>query len=170
MKSLLKLAFGAVLLSAAVNLFASPSFAGEPHSPPNWKVSAEGKSTFAGIIMIDGAPYAIDVDDLGGYSTHVGQFTAEGAHFLNLIDFTFFGYATWTVSNGDTLNITYDGYIALSDDPLYPFDAYGEFHAQGGTGRLASASGHAQMVGGFTGEPAREYYFTLDGTLHPRGK
>jgi len=97
------------------------------------------------------------------------EFTASGAHRLNVTDFSFTGYATWTAENGDSLEVTYTGQLFPSDDPDFPFGFTADLEADGGTGRFANAKGSAVMVGGFSGSPG-EFFFDFEGTLHPQGK
>ncbi len=100
MNHLLRTARLALLAGIALGFFASSATSGAKASPPNWKGSATGST------MPDAALGA-DVDQFSGQSSHLGRFRGEGAHHLNYLDFTFTGTATWTASNGDTLNVTY---------------------------------------------------------------
>lgn len=129
-------------------------------APPNWKGGGTGTTRPDG---------GVDVDSFAGKSSHLGRFTGEGFHVLNPFDFTFAGQAVWTAANGDTLNVTYAGQVFPSDDPDYPFGFQAVLVADGGTGRLAGASGRAVMTGAFTGVPG-ELYFDFKGTLRTRGK
>ncbi len=149
----------ACLACLAAGVLASAVAAGDP-APPNWKGEATGTTRPVGIY---------DVDAFGGSSSHLGRFTAAGFHLLDPVDFTFAGQATWTASNGDTLDVTFAGYIFFTGDANYPFGFAGEFQADGGTGRFANAWGSAAMSGAFTGIPG-ELYFSFEGTLHSDGK
>jgi hypothetical protein len=130
--------------------------------PPDWKGGGIGTTQPSS----DGIT---DVDAFGGRSSLVGGFKAEGFHVLDPFDFTFAGQATWTVSNKDTLSVTYTGQIFFTGDPDYPFGFVATLVADGGTGRLAGAQGCAVMTGAFTGIPGA-FYFEFEGTLQPRGK
>jgi hypothetical protein len=137
----------------------SHATAGPEASPPDWKGSATGST------MPDVARGA-DVDQFGGNSSHLGRFSGEGAHYLSYPNFA--GAATWTASNGDTLNVTFTGVIHLTGDPVYPFGFVGVLVADGGTGRLSHAKGTAKWMGAFTGVPGN-FFFNFEGTLDPNG-
>jgi hypothetical protein len=114
--------------------------------PPNWKGSANG-STVLNHFYQDGNGdfHRIDDDNFGGKSTHLGQFTGAGSHDLNLTTFAFVGYATWTASDGATLDV------------VFPFTFEATLSVVGGTGRFANAQGQVDWGGAFSG----------DGTLVP---
>jgi len=155
-------------LSAALLLGVTAPAGGQ--GPPNWKGSASG-STVPAPPKDQPAPDIgkLDLDTFGGISSHLGRFSATGYHFLVYADFTFFGQATWTGANGDSLEVVYAGQLFPSDDPEYPFAFEAVLVALGGTGRLADARGSAVMTGGFTGSPG-VFTFDFQGTLHPRGR
>jgi hypothetical protein len=163
--------FYAILACVVAGLPAAAAHADE-HSPPNWKASAAGASTLEGVIVRDGVPFLVDHDLFQGTSSHLGRFTGEGMHFLNLADLSSFdGFATWTAANGDEVHVIFAGQLFFpSGDPDFPFGAVADFQAIGGTGRFADARGSAILTGAFTGDPLRAYYFDVEGTLHPRGK
>jgi len=135
--------------------------------PPNWKGSANG-STVLNHFYQDGNGdfHRIDDDNFGGKSTHLGQFTGAGSHDLNLTTFAFVGYATWTASDGATLDVVYSGQLFPPSTPpgdlpypygAYPFTFEATLSVVGGTGRFANAQGQVDWVGAFSG----------DGTLVP---
>jgi hypothetical protein len=156
-------------MGAAIG-FSSPAAIADEHAPSNWKASAAGASTLEELIFRDGVPYLVDDDLFQGDSSHVGLIAGEGMHFLNLLDFSFDGFAAWTASNGDELYVEFAGQLFPSGDPAFPFGAIADFQAIGGTGRFAGAQGSAILTGAFTGDPLRAFYFDVNGTLHPQGK
>jgi hypothetical protein len=159
------------LACTGISLLISPA-TGAEKAPPDWKASAAGASTLQGVIVRDGVPYLVDRDFFQGTSSHLGRFTGEGFHFLNLVDLSSFdGFAVWTASNGDELHVTFAGNLFVpSGDPDFPFGAIADFQAVGGTGRFADARGSGVLTGAFTGDPLRAYYFDVQGTIHPQGR
>jgi hypothetical protein len=138
----------------------APATPGAGPSPPNWKGGGTGTTRPDGIF---------DDDAFSGKSSHLGQFTGQGFHLLNPENFTFAGQATWTASNGDTLDVTYEGQIFFSGDPDFPFGFDAELQAIGGNGHFSGAQGNAAMSGAFTGIPG-EFYFNFEGTLQSDAK
>lgn len=178
----------AVVAGAMLGLSASadPQGKGKGNTPPNWKGNATGSTVLDEFYVDgDGVFHRVDVDTFGGKSSHLGKFTGAGSHDLNLTTFAFVGYATWTASNGDTLDVTYQGQLfppsGPAGDPPFPFGAYPfEFVATlqvvGGTGRFADAQGQANWSGAFSGDGtlipvpvANVFYFDFEGTLLPNG-
>lgn len=126
---------------------------------PDWNGTGTG-STKPGV----GANAGRDVDTFGGYSTHLGWYTATGSHVLNQTTGVFQGNATWKAASGDTLRTSYSGNVIPSGNPTYPYSFKGTFQVVGGTGRLALASGTATWRGAFTGVPG-QFFFTFEGDL-----
>ena len=158
----MKLSLWLTCLAFAISLLTSQCLAG---NPPNWKLFATGTTDGPG----DGS-IGPDVDEFAGFSTHLGRFTGEGAHFLDVATGEFVGYATYTAANGDQLFVEYTGgIVGIDPTAAYPYLVAGEFQIVSGTGRLANAKGSAQMTGGFTGVPG-DLFFKLEGSLHPQGK
>jgi hypothetical protein len=160
MRYLLRTSRFALLAGIVTGFSVFSATAGAKASPPNWKGSATG-STMHDVAL------GADVDQFSGKSSHLGQFNGEGAHYLNYPNFA--GKATWTASNGDSLNVTYTGVIYLTGDTVYPFGFVGVLLADGGTGRLSHAKGSAMWMGAFTGVPGN-FFFDFEGTLDPNGK
>ena len=156
----MKLHCSLAALALGLCLLTNSTFADE--GPPNWKVLAFGST------RPDGS--GLDLDAFAGESSHLGEFTGEGAHTLNPITGMFAGFATYTADNGDQLDVEYTGQV-VGFDPYaeFPFLVIGDFKITGGTGRLKNATGCAKMTGGFTGVQG-DLFFELDGTLHPQGK
>ena len=130
------------------------------NAEPNWKGSGTGRIQPRG---------SVDIDTFGGSSSRLDRFTGTGSHVLNLHDSSFVGQGTWTAVNGDTLEVTYDGQIFLTDDPGLPFGFDAMLLADGGTGWFAGAHGHAIMTGAFN-EVSGELVFEFEGTLQLAGE
>ena len=160
MTQFLKFLPPALLLGILLGLTANTAQAGG--DPPNWKGAGSGTT--------DRLESGIDVETFAGKSSHLGKFTGLGFHVLDPIYFTFEGQATWTAANGDTLSVTYAGQLFPSGDPDYPYGFVATLTAVGGTGRFSSATGVAEMTGGFTGQFPGELYFEFEGTLSLHGK
>lgn len=158
-RSTLKGVVTAALLALSA---AAPTATAADPVPPDWIASGTGSTA-------PDPERGIDVDAFSGRSSHLGNFTGEGFHVLNPLDFTFAGQAAWTAANGDKLFASYTGQVFPSGDPDYPYGFVATLVADGGTGRLAGADGIAVMTGGFTGIPGR-LYFDVDGTMLPNGK
>jgi hypothetical protein len=159
---ILKIGGLTLLVGAVLGLTSSPGVAGENVNRPNWKGSAYGTTA------PDPDNPGVDCDVFAGESSHIDLFTAEGCHSLHP-DFTFDGYATWIAENGESLNVTYSGFLFPSGDPDFPFGFLATLDADGGTGRLSDAQGSALMQGAFSGVPG-ELFFDFEGTVHPQGK
>jgi hypothetical protein len=138
----------------------SPCAWGHGHErPADWSGNGTGSTTPG-----TGAEAGRDLDTFGGYSTRLGWYTAKGSHVTDFSTGAFNGSATWTVSCGDQLHVTYSGNITPSGNPSYPYAFTGAFQATGGTGRLRHTTGSTQWRGAFTGVPG-QFFFTFDGTI-----
>ena len=157
------LLIGAILASTV-----SKGTADDHSKRPNWKASVVGTT----VPDPDDDPddnFNVDIDTFSGTSSHLGRFTAEGSHTLDLTTFMFTGSATYTAANGDSLDVTYVGQLFPSDDTDFPFGFTACLWIESGTGSLSDAQGSAMFEGGFSGSPG-EFFFDLEGTLHPKGK
>lgn len=128
------LAAGARLLCTLAFAAAATSFAG---SLQPWKGDAQGQDV------------AVDPDGLvhvafGGESSHLGRYTAQGAHRVNSSDLTFAGAATLVAANGDHVDITYEGQVEIEVDVVL---TSGLITIHGGTGRFRNAVGSASFTG-----------------------
>lgn len=88
---------------------------------------------------------AVDIDG-SGWATHVGRYEYAALECFNPAAGTFAGEATITAADGSTLSGHYAGTVAGTADPNVI--TYAEsFVIDGGTGRLAGASGHLAVDG-----------------------
>ena len=161
MKQLLRVSRLVLLVCVAFGL-SSSTVSADRAAPPNWKVTSVGTATLA---AFDGT-YRTDIDAFGGNSSHLGKFTAEGYHVLNVFTGEFAGVATYTAANGDKMNVAYAGQLFPSGDADFPYKVVANIEIHGGTGSFAHATGGGVLTGGFTGAvPVGDFFFSIDGTL-----
>jgi hypothetical protein len=99
------------------------------------------KGSFDGVVTRAGAPPIVSVDvHADGVATHLGQFTLDIPHTVNVVTRTATGSYVFVAANGDTLTADFVGQSTPTDDPTV---LYIEEHATitGGTGRFAGATG-----------------------------
>src|SRR5262249_21321618 len=87
---------------------------------------------------------AVDID-AGGNATHLGLFTVEIPHLVDLTTRTATGYYVFTAANGDTLIAEFTGQAGPSDIPGVP-RIVEVATITGGTGRFAGATGGFTVV------------------------
>jgi hypothetical protein len=135
----------ALAVLAIVGL-ASPSPAGE---------QVPFKGSFAGDVTVAGAPPILSVLVEGaGTATHLGRFTVDIPHFVDVRTRTAIGTYEFTAANGDKV---YAAFTGIATPTATPGVLYIEETATitGGTGRFAGATG------GFSVE---RWYDTVAGT------
>ena len=107
-----------------------------------------------------------------GTATHLGSFTAEQQHTINLLTTEVLeGTFTFTAANGDTVLGTYNGLGTPLTPGLIQFE--GSFTIIGGTGRFSEATGEGDMSGliDASGFPASATAaLTLAGTISSPGR
>src|SRR5258706_13626972 len=86
MKQLLRVS-RLVLLICVIFGVSSSTVSADKSAPPNWIVTSTGTATLA---AFDGT-YRTDIDAFSGNSSHLGKFTAEGYHVLNVFTGEFAG-------------------------------------------------------------------------------
>ena len=75
-----------------------------------------------------------------GNATHLGRFTMDYSHRVNLLTLSGIGTATFTAANGDTFTTTVQGTATPTSSPT-AFTVAETHTITGGTGRFAGASG-----------------------------
>jgi len=75
-----------------------------------------------------------------GNATHLGRFTMDYSHRVNLLTLAGIGTATVTAANGDTLTTTVEGTATPTSSPT-AFTVVETHTITGGTGRFAGARG-----------------------------
>jgi hypothetical protein len=75
-----------------------------------------------------------------GTATHLGRFTMDYSHRVNLADLSGSGTATLTAANGDTLTTRVEGTAAPTSSPT-AFTVVETHTVTGGTGRFVDARG-----------------------------
>ena len=75
-----------------------------------------------------------------GNATHLGRFTMDYSHRVNLLTSQGIGAATFTAANGDTLTTTVEGTATPASSPT-AFTVVETHTITGGTGRFADARG-----------------------------
>jgi hypothetical protein len=75
-----------------------------------------------------------------GEATHLGRFTMDFSHRVNLVTLVGVGKATFTAANGDTLLTDVEGVATPAGTPT-SFTVVETHEVTGGTGRFAHASG-----------------------------
>lgn len=75
-----------------------------------------------------------------GNATHLGRFTMDYSHRVNLLTLRGMGTATFTAANGDTLTTTVEGTATPTSSPT-AFTVVESHTITGGTGRFADAAG-----------------------------
>jgi len=81
-----------------------------------------------------------------GQATHLGRFTAEQQHTVNLLTLEVSaGTFTFTAANGDTVFGSYSGRGTPLPSGLIRFE--GRFTIEGGTGHFSAATGEGDMTG-----------------------
>ena len=75
-----------------------------------------------------------------GNATHLGRFTVDYSHRVNVATLAGIGTATFTAANGDTLTTTVEGTATPTSSPT-AFTVVEIHTVTGGTGRFAGARG-----------------------------
>jgi hypothetical protein len=75
-----------------------------------------------------------------GNATHLGRFTMDYSHRVNLLTLSGIGTATFTAANGDTLTTTVEGTATPTSSPT-AFTVVETHTITGGTGRFAGTGG-----------------------------
>jgi hypothetical protein len=75
-----------------------------------------------------------------GNATHLGRFTMDYSHRVNLLTLAGIGMATFTAANGDTLTTTVEGTATPTSSPT-AFTVAETHTITGGSGRFAGARG-----------------------------
>jgi len=75
-----------------------------------------------------------------GNATHLGRFTMDYSHRVNLLTLAGTGTAVFTAANGDTLTTTVEGTATPTSSPT-AFTVVETHTVTGGTGRFAGATG-----------------------------
>lgn len=105
---------------------------------------------------------AVDIDGVGR-ATHVGRYEYSALECFNPTAGTFSGAATITAADGATLTGHYAGTVGGTADPNVITYAE-DFVIDGGTGRLAGASGHL-AIDGLANLATGAYTQTLVGSI-----
>jgi len=138
---------------AVLMMTANAAFAG-PLQP--WKGNAQGHDVG---VDADGLIHVV----FSGEASHMGRYSGVGWHYVH-DDLLFVGAATFRAANGDTLVVTYEGSVSVSDQPP---TIVGKMTVIGGTGNFKNAIGEADFDGD-TDQGA--FGFDFDGKLGTKGK
>ena len=150
-----------VLLPILVAMCLSGTLAANHQVPFKGRLSGTSVFTFL-------SPTEVLEDFSGvGQATHLGRFTAEQQHTINLVTTEVLeGAFTFTAANGDTVSGSYSGQGQTLPSGLIRF--VGTFTIEDGTGRLSDATGEGDMFGLIDASdfPAAGMAdLTLDGTI-----
>ena len=142
---------GRLTLSIAVLAMLALPVAADQDRP--WKGRGTGVVTgvSAGVVSIA----------FWGQSSHLGRYTAEGAHVVAAPG-VLAGVATLVAANGDEVDVVYE----FTFDPLVfvlPMPIGGTMTVVGGTGRFAGASGFAEVEGMNNGDGT--FSLSWEGTI-----
>jgi hypothetical protein len=97
--------------------------------------------SFDGVVTRAGAPPIVSVDvNADGVATHLGRFTLDIPHTVNVVTRTATGTYTFVAANGETLTADFVGQSTPTADPTVLYIEE-EATITGGTGRFAHASG-----------------------------
>ena len=130
----------AVLLSVLIAVFLSGPIAAKDRVP--FKARLSGTSVFTFLSQTE----VLEEFSGRGEATHLGRFTAEQQHTINLATTEVLGgIFTFTAANGDTVTGSYSGQGETLPSGLIRFT--GTFTITGGTGRFLEATGEGDMVG-----------------------
>lgn len=85
-------------------------------------------------------PIVTSVGHWAGVATHLGRFTVESPHTVNLIDMKATGKFTFNAANGDAVTADFYGQASTTGNPdVLAIVEHGTI--TGGTGRFAGATG-----------------------------
>ena len=115
---------------------------------------ADEQIPFEGFISVTATPDPLQPDPAllnlhitgTGRATVVGNILVSALATLDPATLTYTGSFVWTVSNGDQLFGTFEGYFIPTGRPNV-FDNHETFTITGGTGRLEGASGGGPAAG-----------------------